>query len=134
MLLEFPIVYRDHLAALQREFQNTLDTIPLEKAIQSRDLFARYLDALGGLGRWDEVKQQLESQRFLLDPVAQSMYLARCNGQLGEGTAAENNWRAALETAGTDVSRLMTLGEYAEKNENAGLSAVLARSDRPNPK
>jgi len=106
----------------KREFQKTLDTIPLEKAIQSRDLFARYLDALGGLGRWDEVKQQLESQRFLLDPVAQSMYLARCNGQLGADTAAENNWRAALETAGMDVSRLMTLGEYAEKNENAQIA------------
>jgi tetratricopeptide (TPR) repeat protein len=44
------------------------------------------------------------------------MYLARCSGQLGEKTAAENNWRRALEAAGGDPGKLMTIGEYAEKN------------------
>jgi tetratricopeptide (TPR) repeat protein len=108
----------------KREFEKTLDTIPSDKAIQSRDLFVRYLDALGALGRWDQVKEQLESQRFLLDPVAQTMYLARCNSQLGEETAAENNWRRALETAGTDVSKLMMLADYAEKNGNTQIAGA----------
>ena len=44
------------------------------------------------------------------------MYLARCNAQLGEKTAAENNWQRALESAGGDVGKLISLGEYAEKN------------------
>jgi hypothetical protein len=106
----------------KNEFQKTLDTIPLEKALQSRDLFLRYLDALGGLGRWNEIKQLLGSERFPLDPMLQAMYLARCSGQLGEKTAARNNWRRALEAAGGDVQKLITLAQYAEKNENAEIA------------
>ena len=98
------------------EFQKTLETIPLEKALLSRELFLQYVDALGGLGRWSEIKQLLESERYPLDPVVQLMYLARCNAQLGEKTAAENNWQRALESAGGDVAKLISLGEYAEKN------------------
>ena len=98
------------------EFQKTLETIPLEKALLSRELFLQYVDALGGLGRWSEIKQLLESERYPLDPVVQLMYLARCNAQLGEKTAAENNWQRALESAGGDVSKLISLGDYAEKN------------------
>jgi hypothetical protein len=100
----------------KNELQKTLGTIPLEKALQAQDLFLRYLDALGGLGRWDEVKDLLTGQRFPLDPALQAMYLARCNGQLGEETAAKNNWQRALEAAGGDAGKLMTIGEYAEKN------------------
>ena len=44
------------------------------------------------------------------------MYLARCNAQLAEKTAAENNWQRALEAAAGDVGKLVTLGDYAEKN------------------
>jgi hypothetical protein len=106
----------------KNEFQKTLDTIPLGKALQSRDLFLRYLDALGGLGRWNEIKQLLGSERFPLDPMLQAMYLARCSGQLGEKTAAGNNWRRALEAAGGDVQKLITLAQYAEKNENAEIA------------
>ena len=79
------------------EYQRQLDAIPLERALQSRDLFLQHLDALGALGRWTDIKQFLESERFTLDPVAQLMYLARCNAQLGEKTASENNWKRALE-------------------------------------
>jgi hypothetical protein len=106
----------------KNEFQKTLDTIPLEKALQSRDLFLRYLDALGALGRWNEIKQLLGSERFPLDPVVQAMYLARCSSQLGEKTAAGNNWRRALEATGGDVQKLITLAQYAEKNENAEIA------------
>jgi tetratricopeptide (TPR) repeat protein len=100
----------------KNEFQKTLDAIPLEKALMSRELLLQNLDALGGLGRWKEIKQLLESERYPLDPVVQRMYLARCNAQLGEKTAAENNWQRALEAAGGDAGKLVSLGEYAEKN------------------
>jgi hypothetical protein len=106
----------------KNEFQKTLDTIPFEKALQSRNLFLRYLDALGALGRWKEIKQLLGSERFPLDPVLQAMYLARCRGQLGEKTAAGNNWRRALEAAGGDAQKLITLAQYAEKNQNAEIA------------
>lgn len=100
----------------KNEFQKTLDAIPLDRALVSRELLLQYLDALGGLGRWAEIKQLLESERYPLDPVVQGMYLARCNAQLGETTAAQNNWQRALESAGGDVGKLVSLGEYAEKN------------------
>ena len=100
----------------KKEFEKTLATIPIEKALVSRDLFLQYLDALGGLDRWSELKQLLQSDRYPLDPVVQHMYLARCNAQLGEKAAAENNWQRALEAAAGDPGKLITVGEYAEKN------------------
>jgi hypothetical protein len=100
----------------KRQFQKTVDAIPVDKALQSRELFVQYLDALGGLNRWSEIKQLLESGRYPLDPMVEKMYLARCNAQLGEKTAAENNWQRALEAAGGDTGKLIALGDYAEKN------------------
>ncbi|HZA38413.1 MAG TPA: hypothetical protein VE486_04675 [Candidatus Baltobacteraceae bacterium] len=104
------------------EYQREIDTIPLEKALQSRDLFLQHLDALGALGRWNEIKQLLGSERFPLDPVVQTMYLARCSVQLGEKTAARNNWQRALEAAADNPGKLMTLADYAEKNGNADIA------------
>jgi len=98
------------------EFQRQLDAIPLEKALQSRDLFLQHVDALGGLGRWKEIKELLDRDKFPLDPVVQKMYLARTNAQLGEKTASENNWQRALETAHGDPNKLVMLANYAERN------------------
>jgi hypothetical protein len=104
------------------EYRREIDTIPLEKALQSRDLFLQHLDALGALGRWNEIKKLLGSERFPLDPTVQAMYLARCTSQLGEKTAARNNWQRAREAAGGDVRKLTTLAQYAEKNGNAEIA------------
>ncbi len=98
------------------EFQRQLDTIPLDRALQNRDLFLQHLDALGALGRWTEIKELIEGERFPLDQVVAAMYLARCNTQLGEIKAAENNWQRALEAARGDVSKILSLAAYAEKN------------------
>jgi hypothetical protein len=106
------------------EFQRELDTIPLEKALQSRDLFLQHLDALGALGRWDEIKRLLEAERFPLDAVIQRMYLARCNAQLGQKAAAQNNWQRALEAAGVDIQKLLTVASYAEKNGALDIAAA----------
>jgi hypothetical protein len=106
------------------EFQRTLDTVPLSKAMQSRDLFLQYLDAQASLGRWSEVKGLLTGEKFPLDPVVEQMYLARCSSQLGEKTAAGNSWQRALEAAGGDVRKLMMLAQYAEKNGNAEIAGA----------
>jgi tetratricopeptide (TPR) repeat protein len=98
------------------EFQRELDAIPLEKALQARDLFLQRLDALGGLARWSEIKELLDRDTYPLDPVVQKMYLARCNMQLGEKAASENNWQRAFEAAHGDPSKLLMLASYAEKN------------------
>jgi Tfp pilus assembly protein PilF len=104
------------------EFQRVLDAIPIEKALQTRELLLQYVDALGGLGRWKEIKELLDRDRYPLDPFVQKMYLARCNAQLGEKAASENNWQRALEAARGDPGKLMTLGGYAEKNGATGVA------------
>ncbi len=106
------------------EYQRAIDSIPLEKAVQSSDLFLQHLDALGGLGRWKEVEQQLQSGKFPLEPFLEAMYLARCNSQLGEQTASENNWQRALEAAQGDARKLITLAQYAEQNKETEIAEV----------
>lgn len=100
----------------KREFQRELDTIPLARALQARDLFLQRLDALGALGQWSEIKRLLTEESFPLDPVIEHMYLARCSQQLGEAMAGANNWQRAFESADGDAQKLLLLGEYAEKN------------------
>lgn len=104
------------------ESTRELDTVPLERALQTRDLFLQRLDALGALGRWDEVRGLLEGDRFPLDPMIARMYLARCYALLGQKTASENNWQRALEAARSDAGKLMTLGDYAGKNGAADIA------------
>jgi tetratricopeptide (TPR) repeat protein len=98
------------------EYQRELEAIPLERSTQTRELFLQHVDALGALNRWDDIRRILEAERFPLDPVIQNMYLARCFAQQGHEQGAENNWQRALESAAGDVSKLIMLGEYAEKN------------------
>ena len=106
------------------EYQRAVDSIPLEKAVQSGDLFLQHLDALGGLGRWNEIEQEIQSGKFPLEPFLEAMYLARCNSQLGEQTAAANNWQRALEAAQGDARKLITLAQYAEQNKEAEIAEV----------
>lgn len=118
----------------KNEYQRVLDAIPREKAVLSRDLFLQHLDALGGLGRWTEIRDLLKRDTFPLDPVVQKMYLARCNAQLGEKAAAENNWQRAFEAARGDPTKLLMLANYAEKNgalEIAGTAYDEAAAEAP---
>jgi len=98
------------------EQQRLVEAISLDRALQTRELFLQYVDALAALGRWDEIRRIIESERFPLDPVIEHMYLARCFQQQGQENGAENNWQRALEDAAGDVNKLLMLAEYAEKN------------------
>jgi hypothetical protein len=106
------------------EYQREIDSIPLEKAVQSSDLFLQHLDALGGLGQWKEIEQELRGGKFPLEPFLEAMYLARCNSQLGEQTASDNNWQRALEAAQGDARKLITLAQYAEQNKETEIAEV----------
>jgi hypothetical protein len=105
------------------EYQRELDTISMARAVQDKDLFLQRLDALGALAGWEEIKQALNSESFPLEPMISHMYLARCNAQLGEKAAGENNWQRALEAGGSDAGKLMTLADYAEKNGATSIAA-----------
>ena len=108
----------------KNEYQRVLDAIPREKVVLSRDLFLQHLDALGGLGRWKEIRDLLDRDVFPLDQVVQKMYLARCNAQLGEKAASENNWQRAFEAARGDPPKLLMFASYAEKNGATEIAAA----------
>lgn len=106
------------------EYQRTLDAIPLERAVLARELFLQYVNALGALGRWDDIRKLLESERYPLDPVIQSMYLARCYAQQGQALGADNNWQRAIQSAAGDLSHLLLVADYAEKNGNQQIAGI----------
>ncbi len=98
------------------QYERELETVPRQRAMQTPQLFFQHVDALGALGRWDEIRRLIESEQFPLDPVIEHMYLARCFAQQNQMSGAENNWNRALQAAAGDVNKLMQLGDYAEKN------------------
>jgi hypothetical protein len=93
----------------------TLEVLPQARASQRQDLFLQYLNALGGLQRWNEIKDCLISERFQIEPVLQHMYLAVAQTHLGSAIAATNEWQRALELANTS-EKLIALARYAEQN------------------
>jgi len=93
----------------------TLEVLPQELAAQRQELFLQYLNALGGLQRWNEIKDDLMSERFPIEPVLQHMYLAVAQTHLGSATGATNEWQRALEVAKTPA-KLYILAKYAEQN------------------
>jgi tetratricopeptide (TPR) repeat protein len=120
------------------EYQRELDTIPRQRAMQTRELFFQHVDALGALGRWDEIRRLIESEQFPLDPVVEHMYLARCFAQQNQSAGAENNWTRALQAAAGDLGKLMILSDYAEKNgaydvAGAAFEAAVAVAPKSRP-
>ena len=93
----------------------TLEVLPEARALQQQDLFHQYVNALAALQRWSDVKDLLTSERSVLDPVLQHMYLAVAQTRLGSTTGATNEWQRALEVANTS-EKLLALAKYAEQN------------------
>jgi tetratricopeptide (TPR) repeat protein len=99
----------------------TLEVLPETHAVQRRDLFLPYLDALGALQRWNTVKELLSSERFPIDPVLQHMYLAVAQTHLGSASGATNEWQRALEVANTS-EKASALASYAEQNSASDIA------------
>lgn len=110
------------------ELARVLEVIPLQKALSDHALFLQYLDTLGALQRWGEIRDLIQSQKVALDPMLQQMYLARCAGQLGEPEASTLHWQSALAAAGTNVQKLLTVGRYAEKDDAGDIAESAFRA------
>jgi hypothetical protein len=93
----------------------TLQVLPEARAIQRQDLFLQYVNALGALQRWSEVKDLLMSEHSVVDPMVQHMYLAVAQTHVGSATGATNEWQRALQVANTP-DKLLTLATNAEQN------------------
>ncbi len=112
----------------QGEFQRVLDVIPPERATASRALFLQYLDTLGALGRWQDIKNAIEGQKFSLDPALEQMYLARCLGQLGQAEGSLLHWNSAVQAAGANVEKLLMVARYAQRNGVPGPAEAAFRA------
>jgi len=93
----------------------TFEVLPEARAIQRQDFLLEYVNALGALQRWSEVKDLLLSEHSVVDPMVQHMYLAIAQAHLGSGIGATNEWKRALETANTP-EKLLMLATNAEQN------------------
>lgn len=112
----------------QGEFQRVLDVIPPRRATAGRALFLQYLDTLGALGRWRDIKNTIEGQKFSLDPILEQMYLARCLGQLGQAEGSTVHWNAAVQAAGANVEKLLMVARYAQRNGVPGPAETAFRA------
>jgi Flp pilus assembly protein TadD len=93
----------------------TLEVLPKPRAMQRRDFFLQYVNALAALQRWSEIKDLFLSEHSVVDPMVQHMYLAVAQARLGSATGATNEWQRALQVANTS-EKLMALAKYAEQN------------------
>lgn len=106
------------------EFEKNLEVVPEAKAVLSRALFLQHLDALGALGRWSEIEDLIKRQRFTLEPMVEQMYLARCSQQQGQLQARDLHWQKALEAAGDNAEKLLSIGAYALRNGALGPAEI----------
>jgi tetratricopeptide (TPR) repeat protein len=100
----------------------TLEVLPQARAIQRQDLFLQYVNALGALQRWSEVKDLFLGEHSVVDPMVQHMYLALAQAHLGSATGATNEWQRALQAANSP-EKLLTLATNAEQNSAPDIAA-----------
>ena len=106
------------------EYERVLAVLPPARAATDHALYLQSLDALAALGRWTEIRESIQARKFPLDPMLAQMFLARCAGQLGEPEVRDARWQAALDAAGKDPAKLLSLGQYAAKNGTDNIAAA----------
>lgn len=105
----------------QRRYATTLQLLSPKQAAKTSALTMVYLDALAGLGRWEDIKSALSVDHLQLSPVSRNLYLAAASVKLQEPEAAASRWDQALIAVGADATKLVEVGIYAE---NWGALAV----------
>jgi len=97
------------------EMERTLVALPLEEALEGKDFFLPYIDAMAGLGRWAELRKILETKQSPIESTYVEAFQARCNAELKNDPLATLHWRAALRAAEQNPEQLLWLARYAEK-------------------
>jgi tetratricopeptide (TPR) repeat protein len=111
----------------RHRFDSMLTVLPLERAVQRRELLLERIDALAALRRFTEVREILVAEYPVLEPAFQHMYLAAVEHDLGETAASSNEWSRAMQTAKSPRT-LIGLADYAEnRNELELADAAYAR-------
>ncbi|MDQ6656171.1 MAG: hypothetical protein M3Y80_10200 [Verrucomicrobiota bacterium] len=117
---------------LHRQFERVLALIPQENAGSTSTLLLSRLDALAGLGRWNEIDAILAGNDLPLDASVVESFRAR--SAQGRGSALDEtlHWDRAIAAAGSDSGKLRFVANFAEQSKAsaAALKAYeqLARS------
>jgi hypothetical protein len=98
------------------DYAQVLQVVSVARAPSDKALFFQRLDALGALGRWNEIQDAILSRKIALDPMIEQMYLARCAEKMDEPRARDAHWDAAVDAAGNNVEKLLQVGQYAARN------------------
>lgn len=112
----------------RREYKRTLSLLPQSEAMQRKDLFLVYLDALAGLKRWDEIAQILEKADAPLDEAYKELFLARSAMEQGKISAADLHWRRAHLAAASSPEQTLYVGNYAERIGQTDQAEIAYRS------
>ncbi len=100
----------------QHEFARTIEAVTLDRAIAANTLLMPFLDALGGLDRWPEVREILAKPNLPLPAAFVEAFRARTALKLNDAAAAAVAWRRALQEGSGTPAELAFLAEYAEKS------------------
>ena len=96
-------------------FQLILKLISIDHAALNRQLMLERIDAMASLKQLKELEDMLLVGYPVLPQSFQHMYLAVVRSQLGETTAAANEWQRAVDAADT-VEDLLAVADFAQKH------------------
>ncbi len=99
----------------RKEFAATVGVVSMEEAIRNGELFLLRIDALAGLGRWDDARRILEDDFLPIDPILAELYRARVATVLDDKTAQEIHWRKIKRLTVGNVTQMRFVADYAEK-------------------
>ena len=99
----------------QREFTRTIELISLPVSLLRQDLFLVRLDALAALGRWTEVRQNLDEKQIPIDALLAELYRARVAKELGHTEQAALHWRRVNMELARQPQAILYVAQYAER-------------------
>ena len=107
------------------EAARVLKLIPRERALSNKDLFTAYINALGGLNRWADLKTILSGATVPIEAPFVELYLSRCAGKMGDDQVSDLHWENAVSAAAHNPDQSLQLATYAEKlGQNERAAAV----------
>jgi len=95
----------------QRQFEKTLEFLPLETALRRQDAFAIHIDALASLGRWRDLEAILGQPRVPIPDFLKAFYRMRIFLELGQDRRAAIELDRALLLAEGDPLKVYYLAE-----------------------
>ena len=97
-----------------RAYAHAIQMIPIEKQNQRRDLFLTKIEALGGLGLWQEAYDLVREEVTPLNAFELEFQRAKVSRGARNTESVATHWRRLFAMAGTDPQRLKTFARWAE--------------------